>query len=135
MGVLTEIYESLVIEYDDDGNKVVFVAAANFDTSGPIRLTIDDIGNINLGYCVTVHKAQGSQWERVVVVSEFVSRRSPVVDNTWFYTAVTRCQKQAVLVGSHESFNYHVARQPRSFSRKIGLNFLSQTMGQPVYAH
>lgn len=44
------------------------------------------------GYCVTCHKAQGSEWDRVVVVDE---QHPKLWDATrWRYTAVTRSAKE-----------------------------------------
>lgn len=123
LGVITRIYSNPISKANDSGEVIIVVAEAEFDSAGAIQLTEDDLEYIGLGYAVTVHKAQGSQWERVVIVSEFVGKQSPIVDNTWFYTAVTRCEKQAVIVGSHADFLYQVGMPPRAFSRVIGLSF------------
>lgn len=51
------------------------------------------------GYALTVHKAQGSQYRRVVVCLE---RPAPVSDDDWrrwLYTAVTRATDELVLIG------------------------------------
>lgn len=49
------------------------------------------------GYAITCHKAQGSQWEKVLVVEE----KFPF-DKTeharWLYTAVTRAEEKAVII-------------------------------------
>ncbi len=47
---------------------------------------------VDHGYALTVHKAQGSQWRRVVVCVP------PEPDKTWLYTAVTRAEEELVLV-------------------------------------
>lgn len=52
--------------------------------------------NCELAHGITTHKAQGSQYERVVVL---VPRRSVILDRTLLYTAITRAKQQAVLVG------------------------------------
>lgn len=127
LGVITQIYSNPLSKADDYGEVVIVVAEAEFDSAGVIQLTEDDLEFIDLGYAVTVHKAQGSQWERVVIVSEFVGKLSPIIDNTWFYTAITRCEKQAVIVGSHANFLYQVGMPPRAFSRVIGLSFKTAT--------
>lgn len=46
-------------------------------------------------YAVTVHKAQGSQFERVIIPV----RKTILLDNSLLYTAITRAVDQAVLVG------------------------------------
>ena len=49
------------------------------------------------GYAVTCHKAQGSQWEKVLIVEE----KFPF-DKTeharWLYTALTRAEEKAVII-------------------------------------
>ncbi len=48
----------------------------------------------DFGYCLTVHKSQGSEWENVAVVDEysrFEDRRK------WCYTAFTRASKRIVI--------------------------------------
>lgn len=123
LGIITRIYSTPLSKANETGEVIIVVAEAEFDSAESILLTEDDLKYIELGYAITVHKAQGSQWERVVIVSEFIGALSPIVDNTWFYTAVTRCEKQAVIVGSQVNFANHVRMAPRALSRIIGLRF------------
>ncbi|MDZ4140787.1 MAG: AAA family ATPase [Methylotenera sp.] len=127
LGVITRIYANPVCKSNDSRDLEIVVAEAKFDSAETIQITEDDLKYINLGYAITAHKAQNSRWERVVIVSEFVEKLNPIVDNTWFYTAVTRCEKQAVIVGSQANFLYQVAKPPRAFSRVIGLTFKAAT--------
>jgi exodeoxyribonuclease V alpha subunit len=69
--------------------------------------------NMELAYAITVHKAQGSQWERIVV-PVFDSR---LLDRTLLYTAITRAQSQVVLVGDRNAFERAVM-EPSSASRR-----------------
>lgn len=48
------------------------------------------------GYALTVHKSQGSEWQRVVVVDESSTFREHSMQ--WLYTAVTRASRNLVLV-------------------------------------
>ena len=48
------------------------------------------------GYCLTVHKAQGSQWDKVYLFDEsFVFRDDR---RRWLYTGVTRASEQITVV-------------------------------------
>ena len=48
------------------------------------------------GYCLTVHKAQGSQWDKVYLFDEsFVFREDR---RRWLYTGVTRASEQITVV-------------------------------------
>ncbi len=49
------------------------------------------------GYCITVHKAQGSEWDKVLVFEEsFPFDKEEHA--RWLYTAVTRSSKKCVLI-------------------------------------
>lgn len=48
------------------------------------------------GYALTVHKAQGSQWDNVVLFDESYMFREH--RNRWLYTAVTRAAERLILV-------------------------------------
>lgn len=53
---------------------------------------------LDYGYCLTCHKAQGSEWDRVLVLNERVYRET--WDYTrWAYTAATRAAKWLGVVG------------------------------------
>jgi exodeoxyribonuclease-5 len=48
------------------------------------------------GYALTVHKAQGSQWDRVVLFDE--SFAFPDSRSRWLYTAITRAAESITIV-------------------------------------
>lgn len=48
------------------------------------------------GYCLSVHKAQGSQWDDVLVFNESGSFREDA--NRWLYTAITRAAEKVTIV-------------------------------------
>ncbi len=50
------------------------------------------------GYCTTVHKSQGSEWDKVIL---FVQRNSYQTDDDykrWLYTAVTRAKEKLFII-------------------------------------
>ena len=47
------------------------------------------------GYCITCHKSQGSQWDKVLVFAEQMRTKEEYY--MWLYTAVTRSVKKCVL--------------------------------------
>lgn len=53
----------------------------------------------DFGYALTVHKAQGSQAQRVLVFEERFARASEEDWRRWLYTAVTRAEQELTLVG------------------------------------
>ena len=50
------------------------------------------------GYTLTVHKAQGSQFRRVLLVDERPPRGDPAYHRRWLYTAVTRAEEELTIV-------------------------------------
>jgi len=93
----------------------------------PIRLTCDfdgrevglsdsDLGNLHLAYAVTTHKAQGSQFSRVIVPVT----KSRLLDRTLVYTALTRGIEQVVFLGDKQAFAKAVTAPPPASLRKVG---------------
>jgi exodeoxyribonuclease-5 len=70
--------------------------AAFFDGSRPAMFDPREYVAFDFGYALTVHKAQGSQWDAVVLHDEsgyFGEHRS-----RWLYTGLTRAVKRIVVV-------------------------------------
>ena len=49
------------------------------------------------GWAITAHKAQGSQWENVIVWDDGLGR-SEIDRRRWLYTAITRAERGLVLL-------------------------------------
>lgn len=95
---------------------------------GPASLTAEfdglthDIGaaeldRIELAYCISIHKAQGSQFANVVM---------PVTpnfnfDRTMLYTGLTRAVSRAILIGSEAVLAKAITLPPRSLDRDVAL--------------
>lgn len=56
---------------------------------------VGDLIDLALAYAVTCHKAQGSQAARVIVPLY----ETRLLEPSWLYTAITRGERQVVLVG------------------------------------
>ena len=63
------------------------------DYDWPRRKPYDEF---DFGYVLTVHKAQGSQWDDVVLFDE--SFAFPDSRERWLYTGVTRAAKRLTVV-------------------------------------
>lgn len=85
-----------------------------------VWLSTDDAKNIDLAYCLTVHKSQGSQWDRVIVPL-FNSTRNSFVERSLIYTAITRAAKQVVVVGDHEAYVDAVCSETAANRRQSGI--------------
>ena len=63
-----------------------------------VRYNFDHIRDIiDLAYCLTVHKAQGSQYKFVAI--PLSNSHFMMLNNKWFYTAITRAEKKVYLIG------------------------------------
>ena len=50
------------------------------------------------GYAITVHKAQGSEWDKVIVFEEYMKDQTREDFKRWLYTAATRASKKLIIV-------------------------------------
>ena len=77
---------------DDDGKEhtlPLFVEQFNQKT---LNIHYDDMVLADYGYCITCHKSQGSEWEKVLVIDEQMPRLWDPA--RWRYTAITRASKE-----------------------------------------
>ena len=74
--------------------------------SGPLRLSPWRLSDIETMHAMTVHKAQGSQADNVVVIVP--PPRSRLLTREMLYTAVTRAAGHLTIVGSREAVRHAV---------------------------
>jgi RecD/TraA family predicted helicase len=72
-----------------------------FDNGAVFRLPAND-ENLGLAYALTVHKAQGSEFKRIL----FVSPDSKFHNRPLFYTAITRAKEQVIMFGRFDAFTW-----------------------------
>lgn len=71
------------------------------------------LSELELAYAMTVHKAQGSEFEAVVIaVSEGMSKK--LLTRNILYTAITRAKKLLVIVGSNAIISYMVENNTKN---------------------
>jgi exodeoxyribonuclease V alpha subunit len=66
------------------------------DSGDKIEITQTVLDCMELGYAITLHKAQGSQFPRIVIALQ----KGKIVDRAWLYTAITRAESEIHIVGS-----------------------------------
>lgn len=64
---------------------------------------IDNIGELELAYAVTVHKSQGSEFECVIL--PLFDTPSQLLYRNLLYTAVTRAKKLLIVIGLEDVYN------------------------------
>lgn len=120
LGIIVEIedvHQLLTNESSIDGGHALAWVLWDDDVRRPVVESMLD--DLELGYAITVHKAQGSQWPRVIV--PLTGHR--LLDRTLIYTAVTRAQGQVLIVGD-EAARAAVERAPRVPARQVALDLL-----------
>ena len=104
IGILEEIV------YPGESDNKTNVIIVSFDGI-IVEYTPDYFINITHAYCISVHKAQGSEYPIVIL---------PVLHNNYFmlsrkliYTAVTRASKSLILLGERAAFYQGIATEER----------------------
>jgi exodeoxyribonuclease V alpha subunit len=77
-----------------------------------------DALDLEHAYCLTVHRAQGSEWAGVVLLAS--SAYGPMLSRNLLYTALTRARRAAVLIGDEAALVRAVA-ETRDLERCTGL--------------
>jgi exodeoxyribonuclease V alpha subunit len=77
---------------------------------------IDPRRTIDLGFCITTHKAQGSEWPHVIYMLNastlFIQSRHN------FYTAISRASKSATLITDQRSLQNSVFQTMSAIERQ-----------------
>jgi len=77
---------------------------------GPLVYGLGELAdNIGLGYALTVHKAQGSEYDRVALV--LPASDGPLLTREILYTALTRARRSVVVVGDPDLFAIAASRR------------------------
>ena len=102
------------------------LAWADWDDGERRAITSDLLQHLDLAYALTIHKAQGSEWPIVIVPIV----RSRLLDRSLIYTAVTRAQRQVLLLGDELAAKAVVASNTRASRRSTGLLYhLNEPVG------
>lgn len=114
-GSLGRVKKMLTEPTEPDGGGEPIRLTCDFD-GREVGLSDSDLGNLHLAYAITTHKAQGSQFSRVVVPIT----KSRLLDRTLVYTALTRGIEQVVFLGDKWAFAKAVTNPPSASLRKVG---------------
>ena len=53
------------------------------------------VSEFDFGYCLTVHKSQGSEWDNVLIIDEYTGWEHR---QNWLYTAITRAARRVIII-------------------------------------
>lgn len=98
------IFENVIISfYNFDENQKYFPGNLNKDKDGKFK-----INQFDFGYAITCHKAQGSQYKKVLIIAEKISyfKGNTIKDDArWLYTAITRGIDKVILAYDEDYYN------------------------------
>ena len=90
------------IEEYNKVTKIIRVKYQYEDIQIGVEYAFKDLGTLHLGYCLTVHKLQGSEAKTVVFVVS--PSHIQMINNNLLYTGLTRGKTKGYLVGSKLAF-------------------------------
>ena len=103
-----------IAEDADDEKKTAASHTVTLEMETGEEITMEKLGDFSestfsLGYALTVHKAQGCEWNRVFIV--FHRDHAVSLFRELFYTAVTRARKKVVLIMNDAQINSAISNQ------------------------
>lgn len=117
LGVLTNVEKIWV---SSESGKKECMGVIEVAGGRSIFVDMDIIEQITLGYAMSLHRAQGSQFPRVIIALD----KARNVDRSWLYTAVTRAEVEVHIVGRKDVLERAVMTLSHSSSRNTHLTTL-----------
>lgn len=91
-----------------------------FDDEKFVWYEFNDLEQIEHSYCITIHKAQGSEFDVVIMI---VPQAAPMLlTRNLLYTGLTRAKKLLIVIGNERVVNYMI-NNVDSKKRNTGLEF------------
>lgn len=116
LGFITNIYK----QTDSSDGKTKQYFKVKFDTKdNEIEFEKSDLSNMELGYCLTVHSCQGSEWDNVNICLD--SSHYILLNSNLLYTALTRAKKRCLLVTDCSGFKTSIKRKANK--RRTWINY------------
>ena len=92
IGIIRSIYYDDLLDED--------IMLIDFKGIGEVKVPRDAWNNIELGYAITVHKSQGSEYPVVIIPMYYCAPM--LMTRNLLYTAVTRARRMVILVGRED---------------------------------
>ena len=96
-----------------------------FDDDKYVWYEFNDLEQIEHSYCITIHKAQGSEFDVVIMI---VPQAAPMLlTRNLLYTGLTRAKKLLIVIGNERVIDYMI-NNVDSKKRNTGLEFKMKEM-------
>lgn len=83
------------------------------------------MGDFELGYGITGHKSQGSQWPCTIVLADKAG--GSVADRNWWYTTLSRAERACLIVGDRAAFETQCRRETLTKRKTFLAELLSES--------
>lgn len=94
--------------------------SVKFDDEKVCKYEFNDLEQIEHSYCMTIHKAQGSEFDVVIMI---VPQAAPMLlTRNLLYTGLTRAKKLLIIIGNDKVVDYMI-KNVDSKKRNTGLEF------------
>ena len=96
------------------------ILSVKFDDEKVCKYEFNDLEQIEHSYCMTIHKAQGSEFDVVIMI---VPQAAPMLlTRNLLYTGLTRAKKLLIVIGNNRVVEYMI-KNVDSKKRNTGLEF------------
>ena len=92
VGIISRIYT------DDDGERLVDITLLD---GREVTYNDELMENVDLSYCITVHKSQGGEFSTVII--PLLKEHYVMLRRTLLYTAISRAKKKVILIGQRQA--------------------------------
>lgn len=114
--------------FNGDIGKILKVEGKNkksiiidFD-SNFVRITASNFNDLKLGYCISIHKSQGSEFD--VVIIPILNKYNVMLYKKLIYTAVTRAKKKLILIGEKQALERAILNDRENLRRTSLKDFM-----------
>lgn len=94
IGVIEDIVE--------DDRTAKFTIA--WDNGNTVEVTKGEMSTIDLGYSMSIHKSQGSEYQTVIIPMLKDQEKCPLFKRNLVYTGVTRAKSKVIIIGNLNTF-------------------------------
>lgn len=95
---------------DKENNLYVWFISSDINNKGQcLRVPIGFLDSFESGFCMTIHKSQGSEYEHVKIALSLVDNN--VLTKELIYTAITRAKEYATLLFNEKVFYEAIGRE------------------------
>lgn len=101
-GIIERIYFEKPTDDDDEDDEKSIAIEVNID-GRVVKYQTEDLKNLKLGYAITIHKSQGSEWKCVII--PITKEIAILAKRNLLFTGITRAREVFSLYGDYKSIH------------------------------